>query len=390
MRMEDVYQLVGNPTTMKKAFDYVQDGRVITIHAENESDGVRYTARVRGRYDLYQTWYKETDTQIVGGCTCPAFERTRTACKHIAALMIENMARQEYEREARQRQQEYEKRRREEQARENEAFINRMIQLGEKARMPAEQTDGRRIRLYPVLERADMQCVELEFKVGREGARAYIVRNPWDFAQRVANGDYFAYGKGLAFAHDREMIDERDLPLLDHALLLTQAMPRQNAQTIPLTGALLDQTMRLLLGGMAEMKREGETPIRVRVSRGEITPAVALEKKGDGARLRVRAQSVALGSVGAYEFLPGGIVCAFDADFRRIAALLKSAAERPDGLVIPKKQIAPVCSQIIAPARATVVRGRELVQKHTPMEMTARFYIDCGEKNALLCRPEWL
>lgn len=54
------------------------------------------------------------------------------------------------------------------------------------------------------------------------------------------------------------MIDERDLPLLDHALLLTQAMPRQNAQTIPLTGALLDQTMRLLLGGMAEMKREGK------------------------------------------------------------------------------------------------------------------------------------
>ena len=52
MRVEDVYQLVGNPTTMKKACDYVQDGRVITIHAENESDGVRYTARVRGRYDL--------------------------------------------------------------------------------------------------------------------------------------------------------------------------------------------------------------------------------------------------------------------------------------------------------------------------------------------------
>lgn len=30
------------------------------------------------------------------------------------------------------------------------------------------------------------------------------------------------------------------------------------------------------------------------------------------------------------------------------------------------------------------------MQKHTPMEMTARFYIDCGEENALLCRPEWL
>lgn len=71
MRMEDVYQLVGNPTTMKKAFDYVQDGRVITIHAENESDGVRYTARVRGRYDLYQTWYKETGYADRGGLHLP-------------------------------------------------------------------------------------------------------------------------------------------------------------------------------------------------------------------------------------------------------------------------------------------------------------------------------
>lgn len=145
------------------------------------------------------------------------------------------------------------------------------------------------------------------------------------------------------------MIDERDLPLLDHALLLTQAMPRQNAQTISLTGALLDQTMRLLLGGMAEMKREGETPIRVRVSRGEITPAVALEKKGDGARLRVRAQSVALGSAGAYEFLPSGIVCAFDADFRRIAALLKSAAERRTASSFRKSRLRPSVRRSLRP-----------------------------------------
>ena len=300
-----------------------------------------------------------------------------------------NANRQEYERELERQRQEYEREKQELEERENEAFINQLIQMGEKAHMPAAQTEGRKIRLYPVLERVDIQTAALEWKVGREGARAYIVRNPWDFARRMQSGEYYAYGKGLAFAHDRETIDERDWPLLDHALLLAQAMPRQNAQALPLTGALLDQTMRLLLDGMAEIKREGENPIRVRVRQGEITPAVAIEKKESGARLCVRAQSVALGLTGAYEFQPGAFVCAFGADFRRIEALLRAAAKRPEGLTIPKKQIAPVCSQIIAPSRATVVRGRELVQKHTPMEMAARFYVDTGEGDVLLCRPEW-
>ena len=300
-----------------------------------------------------------------------------------------NANRQEYERELERQRQEYEREKQELEERENEAFINQLIQMGEKAHMPAAQTEGRKIRLYPVLERVDIQTAALEWKVGREGARAYIVRNPWDFARRMQSGEYYAYGKGLAFAHVRETIDERDWPLLDHALLLAQAMPRQNAQALPLTGALLDQTMRLLLDGMAEIKREGENPIRVRVRQGEITPAVAIEKKESGARLCVRAQSVALGLTGAYEFQPGAVVCAFGADFRRIEALLRAAAKRPEGLTIPKKQIAPVCSQIIAPSRATVVRGRELVQKHTPMEMAARFYVDTGEGDVLLCRPEW-
>ncbi|MFQ9449161.1 MAG: hypothetical protein ACLR4A_19120 [Christensenellales bacterium] len=58
---------------------------------------------------------------------------------------------------------------------------------------------------------------------------------------------------------------------------------------------------------------------------------------------------MALGSVGAYEFLPSEIVCAFDADFRRIAALLKSAAERPDGLVIPKSRLRPSVRRSLRP-----------------------------------------
>ena len=43
--------------------------------------------------------------------------------------------------------QEYEQKKREEEEHADEALINRMIQMGEKARMPAEQAEGRKIRL---------------------------------------------------------------------------------------------------------------------------------------------------------------------------------------------------------------------------------------------------
>ena len=36
-----------------------------------------------------------------------------------------------------------------------------------------------------------------------------------------------------------------------------------------------------------------------------------------------------------------------------------------------------------------MIQGRKTVLRHTPMEMTARFYLDADEKDALLCRPEW-
>ena len=397
IRMENVYQLVGSPTTMKRALEYVRDCRVGPIRERLEADGARYTAKVDGHYDEYTTWYKETNRgEFQCGCTCMAFERTGEPCKHVAALMIENLTDLEYRRYAQQQRQEYERAqreyermRREEEERRNEAFVNQLVQLGDKARAYAMRSGGRRVRLYPVLAHGDMQSAALELKVGWEGTRAYIVRNPWDFARRMQTGEYYAYGKGLAFVHDRETVDERDIPLLDHVLLLAQAVDKRNAQALPLTGAMLDQTMRLLLGREVELKQEGENPARVQVRQGEITPAVALEKTEKGAKLHVRAQNVTLGQAGAYAFLPTGVICAFGADFRRVEALLHAAAERPEGLTIRPKQIAPVCAQVIAPSRATVVKGRETVLRHTPMPMTARFYVDTGDEDALLCRPEW-
>ena len=205
----------------------------------------------------------------------------------------------------------------------------------------------------------------------------------------MLDGQHHAYGKGLAFAHDREMFDERDIPLIDLVLLLAEQRVRQNVPAFALKGSLLDQAMRVLLGREVELKKDGEDPVRVPVRTGEITPAVSLETSDGGAKLRVKTPDVTLGLSGAYEFLPTGVVCAYGADFRRVEALLRAAAERPNGLPLEEKQIEPICAQVIAPSRAQVIQGRKTVLRHTPMEMTARFYLDADEKDALLCRPEW-
>ena len=394
--MEGIYQMVHNQTTIKRALDYVREGRILFIDRQFGSEG-RYTARVRGHYGVYETWYEETNRgEIRGGCTCMAHARTNAPCKHVVALMIQNVMEMEHERQEKQWRQEQEKRRQEEEKRRkaeekrlNEAFVDQMVNLSDRVRTYAARPAGRRVRLYPVIERRGMEIAALEFRVGWEGARAYIVRNPWDFAQRVLDGQHHAYGKGLAFAHDREMFDERDIPLIDLVLLLAEQRVRQNVPAFALKGSLLDQAMRVLLGREVELKKDGEDPVRVPVRTGEITPAVSLETSDGGAKLRVKTPDVTLGLSGAYEFLPTGVVCAYGADFRRVEALLHAAAERPNGLPLEEKQIAPICAQVIAPSRAQVIQGRKTVLRHTPMEMTARFYLDADEKDALLCRPEW-
>ena len=99
-------------------------------------------------------------------------------------------------RNRKKRRQEEEKRRKAEEKRLNEAFVDQMVNLSDRVQTYAARPAGRRVRLYPVIERRGMEIAALEFQVGWEGARAYIVRNPWDFAQRVLDGQHHAYGKG--------------------------------------------------------------------------------------------------------------------------------------------------------------------------------------------------
>ena len=59
----------------------------------------------------------------------------------------------------------------------------------------------------------------MELKVGR--GRMYVVRNLWDFTRRILKGEYFSYGKGLAFIHHRLAFDPRDMPIVHGVMFMT-------------------------------------------------------------------------------------------------------------------------------------------------------------------------
>ena len=110
-----------------------------------------------------------------------AHARTNAPCKHVVALMIQNVMEMDYERQEKQwrqeqekRRQEQEKRRQAEEKRLNEAFVDQMVNLSDRVRTYVARPAGRRVRLYPVIERRGMEIAALEFRVGWEGARAYI------------------------------------------------------------------------------------------------------------------------------------------------------------------------------------------------------------------------
>ena len=387
---------------MKRAAECIREGRVRDIRVEQRNNGIiRYSCRILGNYGRYRAWLEENNGCLtVGHCTCPAYAQLGYICKHIVALALAICEEPENKRETfnyseilaaeKKRQEERERVRRkaleEERRRRDDAFIDEILRGGEVLHAQEMGDEKQDIRLLPIITPGKSGAA-LELKVGRE--RMYIVRNPWDFAGRIRRDEYFSYGKGLAFVHHRLAFDPQDMPIVNGVLFLAQNIVRQNLTRMPLQGATLDHMMRVLIGREIEVRDDQGNGRPAKVEEGQISLALALEKTESGAKLRVKSENTVMGTTGAYKFETKRVVCAFGADYMRTAGLLRIAEKYPDGLPLRREQIAPICTQVIAPSGAMVVKGKELLEKHTPMAMKAKFYVDIAENDSLTCRMEW-
>ncbi len=392
-------EAIGSNAYFARGRAYAQEGRVKRISVRENRGVLVYTGIVRGSGRSYEASFDYDNIKerfLRCSCTCPAFEYATFGCKHVAALMISvcGDAQAEWTRDAEEirRRQEEEHRRMQEIVRQHEEerrtqFVDALL-VNMPAPYPAQNEEKTRLS---VLLTPEENGISLELRIGRE--RMYMVRDVYEFAARVKRRERTIYGKQLTFTHDAQQIHPLDLPLFWHVLAMVDAVPRERGNQMILRGALLDQTMRLLLGGEAEMRGDLGRIVCVQIEEGMKRFPVLLTQKGEHTILRVNGTQAILGSAGAYFFCEEEekILCAFSEQFAYVKRLCEISGAYPKGLEVDEAQLDALCARLLVPAKNAIeVRlGERILEEHTPMAMTARFYVDADEER-LVCRPAYI
>ena len=289
------------------------------------------------------------------------------------ALRREQMRLEELQREQEERE-----------ARRSE--IDALIQHSRMGRFSAPQEEKIVLSLVLVPLR---NALGLELRIGVK--KLYVVRSLKDFAARMERREPFVYGKELTFSHREEDVAEGDRALLWQ--IVAMAQKAGDGARIEMTGAQLDQTMRLMMGREADLRGVDGKLTRVRIEPGGETLRLSLEQRARDYVLTVDTQSVVCGTAGAYFLRPedGKLLCAYGEAFDKIAPLLRLAKAYPQGAPLESDQLPAACASMIAPVgeRVQIVRGEEIIRRNTPMALATRFYIDMEEKNCLTCRVEF-
>ena len=413
--IEDVRRYIGNAAYFARGQNYLRDGRVNRLTAEDEGGRLRIAANVRGhmgaRYNAFVEYDEAKGVFLSCGCDCPAFAGAETGCKHVAAVALAAVYQrrqvqasledaQRREREAVERQRKWEENRRELMRRQQEEaeqtereerrrFVDALVMRASMKRTdlsaPA-QTEGE-AALALTLTPAD-GGVHVEMKAGI--TRMYVVRSFDEFAARMAHNARFTYGKELTLTHREDAFRAQDRPLL-RLIALTLA-PGQTGGVMTVSGANLDALMRALAerGEDVDVRLGGQT-VRVPLIAGEREIAVHMQENGEGASLRVDAGNAVMGAAGIYFFDADAIRCAEGDAFGRLSGLMDVAGHYPGGLALEGDMLAGVCAQVIAPARGMIAikEGAQLIAANTPDEMMPRYYVDIAD-GKITCRTRFV
>jgi len=401
----DIVRAVSSETLASQGSAMQATGCVRKMNRVEHKGYTRYFGIVRDAKDIRMAAfsYAPDERRISGlSCDCERGKRNRGCCEHTAALLFEALSQeapaavQEEEPQSRLNVFRSAIAHRREQARleqmriEEEAAMARRAEvdailgqarMGKRAGIVQAEKTG----LHPALS-LHKDGLRLQLRIGAK--KLYAVRSMKEFAQRCELRQSAVYGKELTFSHCEEDVREEDAALLWQ--IVAAAQRRSDGQYAILSGAQLDQMMRLLIGRTVEWSAEGGKTTHVRVEAGSRPVDVEMTQEGAGYRLKVGAQHIVKGTAGAYFILPeeGKILCAFAGAYERISPLLRLAGAFPEGAVLEGDQLGAACSGLIAPAAKAVniLRGEEIVREHTPMQLTTKFFVDMDEEKAITCR----
>ncbi len=364
---------IANSAAFARGSTDAREGRVGSVTIESQEGLLAYRGVVRvGTKDYHPVFEydEEQDVFVRFRCDCDPSVKGLCGCRHAAALMVavcggagEWIS-----------------------AQEGGDFIDEL--LGERrSAVPSVWRTALEtpVRLYPVLFRASDTEVQLGLKIGR--TRPYVV-SLGDFAGRVQRQELVVYGRELTTTHRESEIAPEDAALFGQLVMLAGDEKRRRGAGLVLSGAELDQTMRLLVGREIEARREKDDVRSVRVRRGSLHLPLEMERTQGRAQLHVLADEIVLGQSGAYRFKEDEIVCAWGQDFERIAGLLQIAQRYPQGVRFDEAQLDTLLSRVVAPAMADVDvrKGQQILSEHLPMPVTPKLYVDKAGDRRLSCR----
>lgn len=364
---------IGNPAYFARGGADVQEGRVSGVTVREEDGLLRYDGVVRGAEETCRPDFlydEEMDVFVSCGCTCREIARSPRGCRHVAALMIAvcgGAATSVGARDGREM---------------IGALLERSRMNPARRRASAQES----VHLYPALRRVSGRVIALGLKIGR--TRPYVVRSMAELAARTARREAAVYGRELTFSHREEELDPRDAALYGQIVMLAGDAAIADGGELMLSGAALDQTMRLLEGREADVRGENGVLCRAKVTRGDVALPLELTQEGEGASLLVEGGDVVLGQSGAYRFGAETITCAYGEAFARIAGLLEVADAYPQGVRFDGEQLDEVCTRLILPARECAVmrKGQAVLSEHTPTPAVPRLYVDLAGESRLTCR----
>ena len=362
---------IGNPAAFARGGAYVQEGKVDHVTVRQQDTLLVYEGVVHGPGEDYAVMFEYNQQQenfAACRCSCPEISRSAWGCRHVAALMIAACGGAATPVGSR----------------EGSEWLGELL-MNKSGSLPLTTTGQEPVRLYPQLRRVSDHEMALGLKLGR--SRLYIVRSMADFVQRAQKREAAVYGRELTFSHREEELAKEDAALFGQIVMLAAKGDTAGGELM-LSGAALDQTMRLLTGRQADVREEDGVTRRVRVVQRDIPLEVELEENGASAQLCVLAQNVVLGQSGAYRFTNEELVCAFGETFERISGLLQVAGAYPQGIRFGSDQLEDVCMRLILPAMQSAVmrKGQTILTNHTPTPVHPRLYVDLSDDNKLTCR----
>lgn len=367
--LSDARRAIGRSAIFARAGVDVQSGCVRGVEmVEEENDLVRYSGVVhsaaRCEYPSF-LYDQELKDFVYCECTCEQCGGSAWGCRHVAALMIA-VCRSAVKTET-----------------DDDALIEMLLF---NRRPPRPQGAQPPVRLYPMLRRVSLTEVALGLRIGR--TRAYVVRSMKELASRAERGESAVYGRELTFSHSVEELDARDVALYGQVVMMAAEGMAAVGAELMLSGAALDQMMRLLMGHEVTVRDARGASHTAVVAQGELSLPLELSQEDGRAALCVRTEGVVLGQAGAYRLGEKAVVCAYGEAFSRVADLLELARFCPQGARFDAKRLPEVCARLIRPAGTCAVMraGQALLASHLPTPVVPKFYVDAEDAGRLTCR----